>query len=226
MCWNQHVSLNTFLFSIFVLLLVIYNNQYTPYKLKTAHTLYQYLFLLSFITMQLLEFFAWRNMKDPYYNLFISFLISLLLFIQPIVSLFLLENQTLRNKLIGFYLLFSLGIFLFEIVSWREKTWSQIAKSISISVSPTGHLRWKSADHPVADNVAVFVWMCFFMFSFFYNGNIGTILFALSLFAASIYGYYKDGSYKSMWCWVVNSVFIYFAFYLLLLAPFWECYRS
>ena len=32
MCWNKDVSLNTFLFSGFVLLLIYYNNTYTKYK--------------------------------------------------------------------------------------------------------------------------------------------------------------------------------------------------
>ena len=34
MCWNEHVSLNTFIFSIFVLLLIAYNNKYTQYKIE------------------------------------------------------------------------------------------------------------------------------------------------------------------------------------------------
>lgn len=34
MCWNENVSLNTFLFSSFVLLLIFYNNTYTQYKIK------------------------------------------------------------------------------------------------------------------------------------------------------------------------------------------------
>ena len=38
MCWNEHVSLNTFLFSSFVLLLIIYNNYYTKYKIKELHS--------------------------------------------------------------------------------------------------------------------------------------------------------------------------------------------
>jgi hypothetical protein len=173
--------------------------------------------------MQLLEFFAWRNMKNRQVNLFLSAMISLLLFLQPIASLMLLENHSLQTSLVLAYLLFSLSIFLFEIVSKREKSWQSIEKSILISVSPSGHLQWKQTDHPLFDNVTVFVWMCFFLFSFFYNGDYPTILFALILIAASLYGYYKDGSYKSMWCWIVNSIFLYFAFYLLIQAPFADC---
>jgi uncharacterized membrane protein (UPF0136 family) len=208
---------------MFVLLLVIYNNAYTPYKIQPVNNVYKYLFLVSFVTMQLLEFFAWRNLKNRGVNLFLSVMISLLLFLQPIASMMLLENESLKTSLIGWYIVFSFLVFLVEIYFKREKSWGVVEKSISISVSPSGHLQWKQTHNPLFDSLTVLIWMYFFMFSFFYNGEFATILFALLLFAACVYGYYKDGSYKSMWCWLVNSVFLYFAFYLLIQAPFLEC---
>ena len=54
MCWNSQVSLNTFLFSTFVLLLVMYNNYYTQYKIKGMENIWVYVFFMSFITMQLI----------------------------------------------------------------------------------------------------------------------------------------------------------------------------
>ena len=63
MCWNQYVSLNTFLFSTFILLLIFYNNKYSIYKIKELNNIYAYFFLMSFITMQLIEFFIWKNFQ-------------------------------------------------------------------------------------------------------------------------------------------------------------------
>jgi hypothetical protein len=57
MCWNASVSLNTFLFSIFILLLIVYNNSFTQYKIQDLNNIWIYLFLASFIFMQLIEFF-------------------------------------------------------------------------------------------------------------------------------------------------------------------------
>ena len=57
MCWNEHVSLNTFLFSSFVLLLIIYNNLFTKYKIQELNNTFVYLFIASFVVMQLIEFF-------------------------------------------------------------------------------------------------------------------------------------------------------------------------
>ncbi len=66
MCWNQHVSLNTFLFSSFILILIIYNNKYTQYKIKELNNVWIYVFFFSFISMQLIEFFIWRNINNKY----------------------------------------------------------------------------------------------------------------------------------------------------------------
>ena len=57
MCWNKEVSLNTFLFSGFVLLLIIYNNKYTKYKTLELDNLWIFLFLATIILVQLDEYF-------------------------------------------------------------------------------------------------------------------------------------------------------------------------
>ena len=56
MCWNQYVSINTFIFGIFGLVLIAFNNKYSTYKIKIFNNHYAYLFMLSFIFMQLIEF--------------------------------------------------------------------------------------------------------------------------------------------------------------------------
>ena len=33
MCWNEYVSINTFIFGVFVLLLIAFNNKYSKYKI-------------------------------------------------------------------------------------------------------------------------------------------------------------------------------------------------
>ena len=49
MCWNKDVSLNTFLFSSFVILLIYYNNTYTKYKVAEFNSIWVYVFFGSFI---------------------------------------------------------------------------------------------------------------------------------------------------------------------------------
>ena len=49
MCWNENVSLNTFLFSSFVLLLIMYNNAFTQYKINELNNVYIYIYCISHI---------------------------------------------------------------------------------------------------------------------------------------------------------------------------------
>ena len=100
MCWNQNVSLNTFIFSMFVLLLIAYNNTYTQYKTPIFNNKFVYFFFISFITMQLIEFFLWRNIDNKKINNLLSMIGALLLLIQPIASLLMLKDDSLKYKLI------------------------------------------------------------------------------------------------------------------------------
>lgn len=84
MCWNKEVSLNTFLFSFGVLLLIIYNNKYTQYKIKELNNIRFYMFLSSIIFVQLLEYFIWININNSFYNQIFTTLVILLTLLQPV----------------------------------------------------------------------------------------------------------------------------------------------
>ena len=77
MCWNEFVSMNTFIFGIFGLLIIAYNNKYSNYKISFFNNSYAYLFMLAFILMQLIEFILWRNLDNRVINNIVSILGSL-----------------------------------------------------------------------------------------------------------------------------------------------------
>lgn len=209
MCWNEHVSLNTFLFSTFVLLLILYNNTYTQYKLKFFNNLWIYLFFILFISMQLIEFFIWRNIDNKFYNHVFSTMAAMIIFIQPIVSLMLLPNISLRNKLLSAYLILFTPYFVYKFITNNMKT----------QISDKGHLKWLFFDVNI---VLYFVWLFFFLFSFICTTTIYASLFGIILFIISFYNYYNDKTLGSMWCWIINSIMIVYAFYLLFYLPFYE----
>lgn len=209
MCWNQHISLNTFLFSSFVLLLIAYNNNYTHYKIRYFDSIWKYIFFGSFISMQLVEFFIWRNIYNRFYNHIFSIVASIILFIQPIASLLLLPDIPLKTNLSIAYSFIFIPYFTYKFVTNRMI--SQVSKK--------GHLEWLFID----TNLFVFsVWLFFFLFSFFYNRTISNIIIALVLLYICIYNYYKDKTIGSMWCWAANLSMIYYACYILLYIPFFE----
>ncbi len=63
MCWNATVSLNTFLFSFFAVNFAYFNN---------VINIYEYLFINSFISMQLIEYFTWKNLNNKNLNRLLS----------------------------------------------------------------------------------------------------------------------------------------------------------
>ncbi len=209
MCWNQHVSLNTFLFSCFVFLLIIYNNAFTQYKIKHLNNPWMYLFFASFIFMQLIEFFIWRNIDNNFYNNIFSTMAALLIILQPVASLMLLSNISLRNTLLSVYIATAAPYFIYKVIT----------QTMHSTVSKRGHLNWLFFNQ---DPVIFIIWLFFFLFSLFYERKWSGFLFGFLSMCIFYYNYASDQTAGSMWCWVVNSVMIYFAAYLLIYLPFCE----
>ena len=213
MCWNQHVSLNTFLFSIFVLLLIAYNNEYTQYKLPEFSSIYVYLFFLSFMCMQLIEFFIWRNINNKSLNTLFSILGMLLITVQPIFSLMMLKNDILKSKLIIVYSIFALLFFGYKTSHF----------DINSSISKNGHLKWNWAHFSKYEGIILHsLWLLCLIYAPIVNKHYTIMVYIIILYIISIYSFYKDGSYGSLWCWSINSIMIYYAFKLLFLLPFNE----
>ena len=159
--------------------------------------------------MQLIEFFICRNIDNKFYNHIFSTMAAMLIFIQPVASLMLLPNISLRNNLVFAYLVLSIPYFTYKYINNNMKS----------RISNKGHLVWLFFD---TNMLLFFVWLFFFLFSFIYTQDFYGLIFGMVLFAVSYYNYYKDKTIGSTWCLAVNSIMIYYAFYLLLYLPFCE----
>ena len=213
MCWNQHVSLNTFIFSLFVLLLIAYNNAYTQYKMPEFNNIYVYLFFLSFISIQLIEFFIWRNINDKSLNQFFSIAGMLLVTVQPIISLMMLKDETIKYILIIVYTVFSTLFVSYKIIN----------HDIISTISKHCHLRWNWFHFSTYDYIILYgLWVTFFIYAPIVNKHYRIMFYALLLFAISMYSFYKDDSAGSLWCWSINTIMFYYAFRLLFWMPFNE----
>ena len=209
MCWNAAISLNTFAFSSFVLLGIIYNNAYTQYKIKELNNIWVYFLFASVILMQLIEFFIWRNLNNKVYNNVFSTIAILLLIIQPMLSLMIVTNKKLRNILLVAYLLLAIpySIYNFGI------------SNIHSTVGKNGHLRWNFFK---VNSIIPIVWVFFFLFSFVYEKRWFGAGFGLVTLTICYFNYKNDNTIWSMWCWAINSIMIFYAFYLLIWLPFLE----
>lgn len=211
MCWNKEVSLNTFLFSSFVLLLIMYNNKYTQYKVKELDNIWVNIFFMSFILIQLIEFMIWRNIDDEKKNAFYSKLANLLLLLQPVASLMILNDKHIRTILLSLYLFLAVPFSIFRFIT----------KDIKSSISDLGHLKWDFITKK-GEWYFFMYWLFFFLFSFFYNGKYWGFSFGVITLLLIINNYNNDDSVGSMWCWVANSIMIYYAIYLLIYLPYKE----
>jgi hypothetical protein len=163
--------------------------------------------------MQLVEFFLWRNLKNKEANRIISTLGVLLIFIQPIASLFLLPNIPLRNKL----------LLIYSIPAGLGVLYNIFATDIYTKVSPCGHLAWNWTfyENPWIEVVVKMYYLFFLFFSLMYNKYYITLV-SLLMYLCFIYYFNKDGSSGSIWCLSANVIMIYFLLEILVVMPFRE----
>jgi hypothetical protein len=213
MCWNQYVSINTFMFGIFGLIIIFFNNTYSNYKIKFFKNPYAYLFMLSFIFMQLFEFILWRNLNNYAINNVVSILGFLLLSIQPIASLFLLTNIQMRDKLL---IMYTIPAAIFVI-------YNMLMTNIHTVISSSGHLAWKWTFYKngIIQWLVIPFYLFFLFFSLLYNKYYNSLLILL-LYFIFIYYFGKDGSSGSVWCLSVNSIVLYFLLQILIVMPYCE----
>lgn len=210
MCWNQYVSINTFTFGIFVLLLVAFNNQYSSYKIEFFKNPYAYFFVLSVISMQFFEFLLWRNINNPLINNIVSTLGLILLALQPFTSLLLLNDIKLRNNLLTIY---SISTVLFLM-------YTMYTTNIHTKISKSGHLSWywTNSKTPLLTLLALIFYLIFLFFPLVHNKYYQSLLFLFIFFVIKYY-YDKDGSSNSLWCFFVNIIMLFFLIQVLMVFP-------
>jgi hypothetical protein len=121
----------------------------------------------------------------------------------------ILSNISLRNILLATYLIPSIPYMIYKMLT----------KDIYTTISKGGKLRWHFFE---SSPLLVIIWIFYLLFSVVYEKYIMCILLGIGLLGVTYYNYKKDESYSSMWCWFVNSIMIYYAFYLLIVLPFYE----
>jgi len=163
--------------------------------------------------MQLIEFFLWTYIDNPWFNSFFSRLACVLLLLQPIASTMLIPSQKVKQLLLSVYLLVTIPF-----ASYRFMT-----KKIHATVSKKGHLHWDFwTKTGIIENGIFMIWLFFFLFPLFYLKQYIAGLFGLISLLVITYNYSTDGTVGSMWCWIVNSVMIYFAANVLIFLPFFQ----
>lgn len=198
MCWSAEVSLNTFLFAAFVSGLGLWNGAFTlPYVLG----------LLTFSSMQLLEYFMWTHIGNAAKVTLLSKLGMLLIFLQPLAFMMRIEDVATRGYATAAYLLFA-AVYLMWIRPLHQTRWNT-------RVAKNGHLQWEWLTAPFW---AAFIWVCFlachnlFVHKDMTQAFIRMGIFFFIPFIISYVLYAQHGTWGSVWCHISNLVFAWFLF--------------
>jgi hypothetical protein len=210
MCWNKEVSLNTFLFSSFVFLLILYNNKYTFYKIPEFDRFWLRIFMAIVILIQLVEYFIWTNIDNIFYNKLFTNVALLIIFCQPITTIMNIDDKKIKKILFISYLVLMIPFFILN-----------YNKNIYSTISSNKHLNWNLINHENKfTKIIGLAWIFFFLFPLFYQKHQLGFLFGILTLIMMSYNYMNNNTLESMWCWIVNFIMIYYAGYLLFYLPF------
>jgi hypothetical protein len=212
MCWNQDVSLNTFLFGCFSLVFLYVSNTFSKYNLKDFDNPLMYFLLFQIILVQLTEFFLWRNINHKQVNSFLTLFAFYNITLQPITIILMIPNLLVRH-------VFLFSIFSFYALVSVTKT---SVPNYYTYVGKNNHLNWSWTKYQGYASIIPFLFLLFYIVPLFVLGNNVLSFFILSMLVISLVNYYKSNTFGSMWCWSSNIIFLYFLVDILLIQPFRE----
>lgn len=211
MCWNPDISINTFLLGAITLLFIYFSNTYTKYKIHIFENKLFYVFSFLVISMQLVEYFIWKNIDVKRMNNFYSLIGWINIVLQPLILMMMIKQDDIRNSLLFFYLLF---IVFYNIVKINSK-------NTITTVSENGHLLWNYLIFSGYEYIYVAIFMFFYIFSA-YLINFQLFLLLTTSFIVSFIINFKDKTWGSMWCWSSNLVWIFLIIRITIYLPFLE----
>ena len=186
MCWNQSVSLNTFVLGLFAVVFGLMNNAISPLAA---------IGMMAFVLMQLVEYFAWRNINDKNALSLISKAGLLLILLQPSIMTLASLSSKLLYPFLGTYAAF---VFVFLTVIYPIQD-----INFTMHNASNVHLSWDWLDVP---HISAFIWVGFLAFPFLSAKRyIETFLLVLS-FIVCYALYIKTNTWGSMWCWIANAL--------------------
>ena len=214
MCWNQDISINTFLFACLALLYIALTNTFTKYKTPTFDNPVVYLFLLEVASMQLIEFFLWRNLKNKSMNEFLSKIASVFVTIQPLTLIFMIPQLTLKY---GF--LFSYAVFLIVYFEYK-RIYNPI--HFNTSIGKNGHLSWNWMNFNGFENILPFVFLLYYIIPLIIIDNTLLSIFVIVSLIISLYFYFIYNTFGTIWCWSINLFLLYFIVDILVIQTYYE----
>lgn len=188
MCWNAQVSLNTFLFGAFGVSLALLN----------GYSITQLLFIISFVLIQLVEFFTWTYYDNKKLNAIIGLCGLIVILLQPVGAICLLGFNKESVMLILLYC----SLMLPVVIRFFNKPLSYFKSYVGAN----GHLVWNWATKKNIHWYAVAVYMGFLFAPMLITRNWMLLAFVLFTLIISVYVFTKYDTWGTMWCWMANII--------------------
>jgi hypothetical protein len=207
MCWNSDISLNTFIFACFALLF-IYLAGFTKYKIDAFNNPIVYLLLFEVALIQLIEYFLWKNLKNKN-NIMLSKLAACIIFLQVPTIILMIPNLQIRYFLLLMYLLYLIVLKLSK----------KFHNPFHTSVSKNGHLSW---DWLISNNYLIYAYLFLYLISALFINNIEISIMVIASLFITLFFFFKEKTFTSIWCWSSNLFLLYFIVKILIILPFYE----
>jgi hypothetical protein len=189
MCWNADVSLKTFLIGMAGIGLGGYLGLSLPVLL----------FCFTIVCMQLIEYVVWTYYDNDDVNYKASVAAATLLWLQPVASMLTISSLSLKVTLLSMY-------FILSLIGQLAISNKDTKKRYSMKRAENGHLSWKFLSKEPQTYVALIVFFFFLFTPILLTGNLELLALALATLGLSIYSYWRENTWGSMWCWIVNGI--------------------
>ena len=188
MCWSAEVSLQSFSIGILAIFIAYRNGLSLPTTL----------FCLTIVFMQLIEFFVWTYIDNKRVNFAASIAANSLLWLQPIASILTLKSQEGLPTLLAY-----MGLSLFAFLIPKDKP---LEETYKMTQGENGHLVWHWLQKDTRTITNLLVYFIFLFGPLVYQKQWLLLTLATSTLGLSLYSFYKDNTWGSMWCWLVNYI--------------------
>jgi hypothetical protein len=189
MCWNADISLKTFLVGMAGIGLGAYVGLSVPVLL----------FCFTIVTMQLIEYVVWTYYDNDDINYKASLAAATLLWLQPIASMLMIPSASLKTTMLSIYFIVSL---IGQSALWTKDT----KKKYSMKRAENGHLSWNFLSKEPRTYIELAVFFFFLFTPILLTGNLDLLVLAISTLGLSLYSYWHENTWGSMWCWIVNAL--------------------
>ncbi len=146
---------------------------------------------MSFISMQLVEYFAWAHLGNKEVIALLSKVGLGLILLQPL----LVHAGRFQSNIIP------LAYIACVIVYYTFHT-----TTFTMHKAANGHLAW---DWLSTSPLFIGLWLAFFLLPLLYVKEYVVFFVTLITALISLYTYYKDNTWGSVWCWFANIYSVY-----------------